>query len=62
MFAEDFAYYTVGRPALYVSLGIAKGNLGKAPVHTNEFSVHPDALEAGVRCTVSLAETALRAL
>jgi amidohydrolase len=62
MFSEDFAFYTSGRPALYVSLGVAKGDLGKQPVHTNAFSVHPDALEAGVRWTALVADVALRSL
>lgn len=55
MFSEDFAYYTAGRPAFYASLGVAKGGLGEGGVHTADFTVHPDALEAGVRLMTTLA-------
>jgi amidohydrolase len=56
MFSEDFAYYTADRPAFYVSLGVAKGGLGEGGVHTADFTIHPDALEAGVRLMTTLAE------
>lgn len=59
MFSEDFSYYTAGRPSLYASLGIAKDGLGTEPVHTNKFSVHPDALEVGIRWMSLITEVAL---
>lgn len=55
MFSEDFAYYTAGRPALYFSLGVAKGGLGEGGVHSSAFTVHPDSLETGVRLMTLLA-------
>lgn len=58
MFSEDFAYYTAKRPALYFSLGVAKNGLGEAGVHTVTFTVHPDALEAGVRLMSLIARLA----
>ncbi len=61
MFSEDFAYYTAGRPSLYFSLGVAKGGLGEAGVHTPAFTVHPDSLEAGIRLMTTLASIATTA-
>jgi amidohydrolase len=55
MYAEDFAYYTPHVPALYAGLGTAKGKLGLAPVHTDGFTVHPDALTVGVRLLLEFA-------
>ena len=60
MFSEDFAYYTGAIPALYFGLGIAKDGLGDAGAHTPEFTIHPSALDAGVRFLLLLAETASR--
>ena len=62
MFAEDFAFYTPQHPSLYFSLGVAKDNLGFEPVHTNRFSVHPDALAVGVRLFVKIALAAPQSL
>lgn len=62
MFAEDFAYYTPKLPSLYFSLGITKDKLGSEPVHTDRFSVHPDALSTGVRLFALLAFAAPQAL
>lgn len=58
MFSEDFAYYTASRPALYFSLGVAKGGLGEAGVHTAAFTVHPDAFEVGIRLMSLIARLA----
>jgi amidohydrolase len=55
MFAEDFAYYTSSVPALYFGLGVSKDGLGDKPVHTPDFTIHPDALEAGTELLVELA-------
>ena len=55
MFSEDFAYYTEDIPALYFSLGIARDDLGKANVHTRDFTINPAAFERGVRLLVLLA-------
>lgn len=49
MTSEDFAYYSQRLPALYLSLGIAKDELGQAGVHTKDFTIHPDALPLGTR-------------
>ncbi|MBX9846329.1 MAG: amidohydrolase [Xanthobacteraceae bacterium] len=55
MFAEDFAFYTKGFPALYFSLGIAKDGLGAVGVHRAEFTIHPEAAAYGVRLMTLLA-------
>jgi amidohydrolase len=49
MFSEDFAFYTRYHPALYFGLGISGGGFGTAGVHTREFTIHPDTLQAGTR-------------
>jgi amidohydrolase len=54
MFAEDFAFYTPRFPCLYAALGIARDDLGQAPVHTDGFTVHPDALAVGTRLLLEL--------
>ncbi len=56
MFSEDFAYYTPVVPCLYFSLGIQKDGLGNESVHTNKFTIHPDALRYGVRLFVHAAQ------
>jgi amidohydrolase len=56
MFSEDFAYYTPSIPSLYISLGIAKGPLGHASVHTPEFTIHPDAFRYGLILMTRVAE------
>lgn len=56
MYSEDFAYYTAKTPALYFSLGIAKDGLGNGGVHSADFTVHPDALKAGMTLMTLLAE------
>ena len=55
MFAEDFAYYTARTPALYFGLGIARDGFGEVDVHHPNFTIHPDALDVGVRLLVTLA-------
>lgn len=57
MFSEDFAYYTASIPSLYFGLGVMKDSLGADPVHTPEFTIHPDALRAGTALLISLAQT-----
>jgi N-acetylcysteine deacetylase len=54
MFAEDFAFYTRSIPSLYFGLGIHKENLGDVGVHSPDFTLHPDALEQGVRLLIDL--------
>jgi amidohydrolase len=56
MFSEDFAYYSQQVPSLYFGLGIQKGELGTAGVHTPEFNIHPEALNYGIRLMVYLAQ------
>lgn len=56
MFSEDFAYYTAIVPALYASLGIAKGGLGNGGVHSADFTAHRDALPAGIELMTRFAE------
>jgi len=58
MFSEDFAFYTAKVPSLYFGLGISKDGLGDVDVHQPGFTIHPDALEAGIRLLVSLAALA----
>jgi amidohydrolase len=55
MFSEDFSFYTSGRPCLYFSLGVAKDGLGLVSPHSDEFSVHPDALPIGVTLLTTVA-------
>lgn len=55
MFAEDFSYYTTDIPCLYFGLGVAKDGLGFANVHSEEFSVHPDAFAYGIELFCRLA-------
>lgn len=56
LFAEDFAYYTASIPSLYFGIGIARDGLGLANVHTPDFTIHPAALDEGVRLLALLAE------
>lgn len=56
MFAEDFSYYTEHMPALYFGLGIARDGLGSEDVHKPGFTIHPAALDEGVRLLALLAE------
>lgn len=58
MNSEDFAYYSQVIPAVYFGLGIAKGELGKVGVHQTGFTLHPDALDTGVRLLVAIAHLA----
>ena len=58
MFSEDFAYYTAELPALYFGLGVAKDGLGVGGVHTPDFTIHPDALDAGRGLYVAMAKSA----
>ena len=60
MFSEDFSYYTNQLPCLYFGLGIAKDGLGFEPVHSNKFSVHPDAFIFGIELLTLLAENATK--
>lgn len=60
MFAEDFAFYTAIVPSLYIALGISKGGLGNAGVHTPNFTIHPDSLEHGIRVLVVMAQALQR--
>lgn len=55
MFAEDFAFYTSAVRSLYFNLGIAKDGLGSGAIHTSAFTIHPDALEVGVRLLIAIA-------
>ena len=54
MTSEDYAYYTSATPCLYFRLGIAQDSLGYAPLHTSQFTVHPEALKWGVKLFVDL--------
>lgn len=54
MAAEDFALYTLERPCLYFSWGVAKDNFGRFGVHTPQFSIHPDAFMFGVELFADL--------
>jgi metal-dependent amidase/aminoacylase/carboxypeptidase family protein len=56
MFAEDFAFYTSEIPSLYFGTGVARDGLGMADVHTPDFTIHPAALDEGVRLLALLAE------
>jgi amidohydrolase len=56
MFSEDFAYYTAVVPCLYFSLGVHKDGLGGVPVHSEKFTIHPDALKQGVRLMSNAAQ------
>jgi len=62
MFAEDFAFYTASIPALYFGLGVARDSLGRDPVHTANFTIHPASLEVGVSFLAALARVATRTL
>jgi N-acetylcysteine deacetylase len=55
MAAEDFAFYTPECACVFLTLGIAKGDLGKVGAHQVKFTVHPDALPIGVRLLLHLA-------
>ncbi|MBS1596086.1 MAG: amidohydrolase [Bacteroidetes bacterium] len=55
LFSEDFSYYTKEVPCLYFGLGIQKDNLGNQNIHTNLFSVHPDAFKYGIELYCDLA-------
>ncbi|EIZ79189.1 amidohydrolase [Novosphingobium sp. Rr 2-17] len=58
MNSEDFAYYSQVIPGVYFGLGIEKGDLGHVGVHQTGFTIHPDALGAGVRLLVATAHLA----
>jgi len=60
MTAEDFAYYTHEFPSLYFSLGIAKDGVGDAGIHTEQFQIHPEALEVGTDFLIRLARWSTR--
>lgn len=60
MFSEDFSYYTQSIPSLYFGLGVAKDGLGMAGVHTADFTIHPAALDEGVRLLVLTAQIATK--
>jgi amidohydrolase len=60
MFSEDFAYYTPVVPCLYFSLGVQKEGLGDEPVHSDKFTIHPDALRQGVRLLSNAAQLMTR--
>lgn len=60
MFSEDFAYYTQAIPSLYFGIGIAKDGLGMVGVHSAEFTIHPAALDEGVRLMVLVAQIATK--
>jgi metal-dependent amidase/aminoacylase/carboxypeptidase family protein len=62
MFSEDFAYYTGEIPSLYFMLGISKDGLGAVGVHNADFTIHPDALESGLRLLISVSQIADTAL
>lgn len=49
MAAEDFSYYTAKYPCLYFSWGIAKDEFGSEGVHTDKFTIHPDAFAYGIK-------------
>jgi len=55
MFSEDYSYYTDKMPCLYFGWGVAKDTLGFENVHSEKFSIHPDALVYGVELMVKLA-------
>lgn len=57
MAAEDFAYYTETIPSLYFNLGIAKDNLGYEGIHTDTFTVNPEAFRYGLKLMTFLAES-----
>jgi metal-dependent amidase/aminoacylase/carboxypeptidase family protein len=54
MTSEDYAFYTTATSCLYFRLGIAQDSLGYAPLHTSQFTLHPDALQWGMRLLVDL--------
>lgn len=58
MTSEDFAYYGQILPAVYFGQGIAKDGLGGVGVHQSEFTIHPDAIDNGVRLLVAVASLA----
>lgn len=60
MFSEDFSYYTQAVPSLYFGIGVAKDGLGMVGVHSAEFTVHPAALDEGVRLMVLVAQIATK--
>lgn len=60
MFSEDFSYYTQAVPSLYFGLGIARDTLGQVGVHSAEFTIHPAALDEGVRLLVLVAQIATK--
>lgn len=62
MFSEDFSYYTTAIPSLYFSLGISKDGLGDQPVHTDQFTINEESLDAGVNLLTIIAEEALQAV
>ncbi len=55
MYAEDFSYYTEVVPCFYFGLGISKDKLGNENTHTNEFSIHSDALIFGIELFCDIA-------
>ncbi|MGV3710913.1 MAG: M20 metallopeptidase family protein [Gemmatimonas sp.] len=60
MFSEDFSYYTGVVPSLYFALGVAKDGLGNVGVHSSDFTIHPLALDYGVKFLVLTAQIATR--
>lgn len=54
MFSEDFAFYTRHNQALYFALGVAGDSLGRAGVHTREFTIDPGTLRIGTRLMTHL--------
>jgi len=58
MTSEDFAYYSQQLPAVYFGQGIAKDGLGSVGVHQAKFTIHPDALDNGVRLFVAVSQIA----
>lgn len=60
MFSEDFSYYTQSVPSLYFGLGIAKDGMGDVGVHSADFTIHPSALNEGVRLMVLVAQLATK--
>ncbi|WP_168333827.1 amidohydrolase [Rhizobium anhuiense] len=62
MNSEDFAFYTEKYPCLYVSLGIAKDELGTGGCHTNDFTIHPDCMPFGISLMLELTHIGTRLL
>ena len=56
MFSEDLPI--TRRSAALSGLGVAKDGLGVGGVHTPDFTIHPDALDAGRGLYVAMAKSA----